>query len=264
MPDTLLVLGGSGLLGSKVVAEAVSRGYSVNAPRRLECDLIDERLLANLIYEANKSCRAIINCAGAIPQNCRSTNTMIKLNALVPQNIARSARIPVIHISTDCVFSGKHGFNSVDRFPDPVDVYGRSKLLGEVKGPLITNIRTSFIGLNPFNGAGLLQWLIANKGKEINGWSGAYWSGTSVSILAKFILDALDTENNNVEHFATKIGVSKYVLLRLLNEALKLGCEITPVENPCIYRILPPTVILPPIEQAIEELANEYISCTLQ
>lgn len=261
--DRLLVLGGTGLLGSKVVAEAVRRGYSVNAPKRTEFDLLINGRTVSLL-STNTSVKAVINCAGAIPQRNPSIDTIIKLNAYLPHKIAQWAEtyaIPVYHISTDCVFSGNSGYNSVESNPDPTDVYGRSKLLGEVNSLWVHNIRTSFIG---FGGIGLLEWLVKHKNdKEVYGWSEAYWSGTSTAILAEAILDSIEREFrtlNNIEHFAIREGVSKYKLLCMLNETLKLGINIIPISKPKVYRTLQPTVILPPIEKAVEELAKEYYS----
>lgn len=261
--DRLLILGSTGLLGSKVASEAIRRGYSVNAPRRRDYDLSSIGQITRLLA-ANESVKAIINCAGVTTHKPYSIESMIKVNSYLPHKLASWAenyKIPVYHISTDCVFSGNSGYNSVENNPDPIDIYGRSKLLGEVKNAWMHNIRASFIG---FGGPGLLEWLVSHKDdKEVYGWSEAYWSGTSAIFLAEAILDAIDHEFralSNIEHFAIKEGISKYKLLCMLNETLKLGINIIPVSKPKVYRTLQPTVILPPIEKAIEFLAKEYYS----
>lgn len=260
--DRLIVLGGTGMLGNKVVAEVVRRGYTVVAPKRSELDLAKHFQLEAFLH-ANTSAVALINCAGIIKARNKSAQEMTLVNSIAPFYIAQWAdrhKIKVINISTDCVFSGKSGFNSVDSSPDPVDIYGRTKLLGEVAcNCYVTNIRTSFIGLED----GLLAWLIANKGKQIYGWSEAYWSGASNTLLAEAILDTLDGSFRplaNIEHFSANQEISKFDLLTALNAVLKLGCEIIPIEEPRIYRTLHPTVVLPSIGQTIESIAKEYFA----
>lgn len=262
LSDRLLILGGTGLLGSKVVNEAVRQGYSVIAPKRADFNLsINGQVTSLLAFNTNV--KAIINCCGATIHRKYSVDDMIKLNSYLPHKIAQWAeahKVPVYHISTDCVFSGKSGYNSVETNPDPVDIYGRSKLLGEANNPFVYNIRTSFIG---FGGPGLLEWLISKKGQDVFGWAEAFWSGTSTTKLAEDLLDFIAQgfrPLNNVEHFATQQGVSKYDLLCVLNEALKLECNIIPVIEPRIYRILHPTIVLPSIQHMVDDLVKEYYS----
>jgi dTDP-4-dehydrorhamnose reductase len=259
MSDKIIILGGTGMLGNKVVAEAAKRGYSVIAPRREHLNLMHDPPI-DMLFHSNPSAKAVINCAGITPSHT-IVNEMIRINSIVPYKITQWAEhmgIRVLHISTDCVFSGNSGYNPVERNPDPIDIYGRSKLLGEVKSEWVSNIRTSFIGLE----SGLLAWLIANKGQKIDGWSEAYWTGTSNTILSKALLDIVDhnTHLKNIEHFAVAKGESKYDLLWHLNKALKLDCEITPVKEPKIFRALHPTRILPSIEEAVEGIAREYFA----
>ena len=170
---------------------------------------------------------AIVNCIGIVKQRDEAKQAIpsIHVNALFPHQladlcVARSIR--VIQISTDCVFSGFRGNYSEIDVPDPVDLYGRTKLLGELNRPGCLTLRTSIIGwqLNTFSG--LLSWFALQRNKHIKGYRKAIYSGFSTSVLAQLIGDILQTrpDLSGIYQVASE-PISKLDLLVKLRDILK-------------------------------------------
>lgn len=256
----VIILGSTGMLGSAVVAEAVREGLDIIAPSSKECNLYYSESVFEYL-KAQQDVSYLINCVGLVPHRNPTTVESIKVNAQAPYAIAQWAEhtgVKVIHVSTDCVFSGKRRFNSLNSVPDPVDIYGRTKCLGEVKSDSVANIRTSFIGLGEY---GFVNWLISSKAiKRVRGWDGAMWTGSTTYEIARFLIQFI--KNNiplgNIEHLATEHPITKFQLAMLVNAYLNLGLEIIPVEEPCINRALVPTIAITPIGLLMDELAREY------
>jgi dTDP-4-dehydrorhamnose reductase len=141
-------------------------------------------------------------------------------------------------MSTDCVFSGRHGNYRETDIPDPVDLYGRTKLLGEVEAPQCLTIRTSIIGLELANRTGLVEWFLRQSGR-IPGFRKAIWSGFTTNELARLV-------SRLVENHPTLVGIwhvssepiSKYELLRTLNEQLGRQNVVVPDDSVVIDRSL--------------------------
>ena len=172
---------------------------------------------------------AVINCAGII--NKYSDNDILKtffVNSIFPQLLSREYKEKFINITTDCVFSGKTGFPYTEKSIISVsDAYGMSKWLGEPEESLI--LRTSTIGLEIANFAGLLEWTRKQKGKTIKGFANQYWSGITNRELGKvcdrIIQNRSSFPKNGIYHiFGEKI--SKYEMLRKFNKKYNLGCTI--------------------------------------
>jgi dTDP-4-dehydrorhamnose reductase len=133
----------------------------------------------------------LVNCVGIVKQRSEAKAAIpsIEINALLPHRLrelceAHAARL--IHISTDCVFSGRTGGYVEGDIPDPVDLYGRSKLLGEVDHAPALTVRTSIVGLELSRFTGLVEWFLAERG-IIHGFTGAIYSGLSTRELARAI-----------------------------------------------------------------------------
>ncbi|MEW6401222.1 MAG: SDR family oxidoreductase [Chloroflexota bacterium] len=187
--------------------------------RIFECDLegtIDPSLYC--------SPDVVINCAGIIKQQgaAQADLAYIRVNALAPYILAdlcerQGARL--IQLSTDCVFSGRVGQYSEADIPDPVELYDRSKLLGEVtRAPHLT-VRTSFIGFERFHNQALslLDWFLCQTG-EIKGYTRAIWSGlTTLEVARNLILLARRPEVTGLLHLCGE-KISKYELLVLARE----------------------------------------------
>ena len=161
----------------------------------------------------------ILNCIGVLIKGAKEhPDNAILLNAYFPnymKKMADKVNGKLIHISTDCVFSGKKGFYSEEDFRDADDVYGRSKALGEISNEKDLTIRTSIIGPElKTAGEGLFHWFMCQKG-HINGFTEAYWGGVTTLELVKAIDSALDSNITGLVHLTNGEKISKFDLLNL-------------------------------------------------
>jgi len=255
----VLILGGSGMLGHRLLQALEARGHEARAtlrgtldsyPRRgplrrdnsiPEVELRDGTRLRQVI--AGYRPDTVVNAAGLVLQREDASDPIlnIELNSLLPHRAAvycREYAARLIHISSDCVFSGSRGGYTEADIPDPVDLYGRSKLLGEVGyAPGIT-LRTSMIGFE-LNGAhGLLEWFLAQTG-TVRGYRRAIFSGLTTIEMCRVIERILshDSNRHGVYHLSAE-PISKHDLLCALRDALHLPVEITPADEPAIDRSL--------------------------
>ena len=182
----------------------------------------------------------VINCIGLIKQMghlARDPIMSISLNALLPHRISlicRAAKIRMIHISTDCVFSGKKGSYLESDESDAEDLYGRSKFLGEVAYPPHSiTLRTSIIGRELKTRLGLIEWFLSQKdGDTIRGYKRAIFSGFTTDELSRIIM-------NNVIPYPELTGlyhvssdpINKYDLLQIANQAFERNINILPDED---------------------------------
>lgn len=165
----------------------------------------------------------VINCVGLIKQagNAHDPLTAITLNSQFPHRLAmlcRGASTRMIHFSTDCVFDGQKGGYSEKDQGNATDLYGRSKLLGEVDYPHCITLRTSIIGHELRGFHGLLEWFLAQE-KPVHGYARAIFSGfptVEISrIIGEFIIPRPDI--SGVWHVSSE-AISKYDLLTLIAE----------------------------------------------
>ena len=172
----IFIFGSNGMLGN-YVKSYLSKNYNIISLTRKDYDLnnlsIDtlDSLLKNKNISEND---IIINCAGIIPQSSKQRNIdtrlYFKINSLFPiilSQICNKYKSKMIHITTDCVFSGKDGNYNETSIHDEINDYGMSKSLGELCDATI--IRTSIIGEEINNKRSLLEWVKSNKNGEING-----------------------------------------------------------------------------------------------
>lgn len=214
---------------------------------------------------------AVVNCIGIVKQSPLGENPVpsILINSLEP-HVAAEACVEVgarlVHLSTDCVFAGTRGNYSESEIPDCTDLYGRSKLLGEVATGKAMTLRTSMIGFELSRKTGLLEWVVAQKGKKANGFRRAVFSGFSTPELSRIVERLLVSypEAAGLYHVSTA-PINKYDLLGLINEKMKLGIEIVPNDTYAIDRSLDSArfrqefAYEPPAWEAmIEELAEQY------
>jgi dTDP-4-dehydrorhamnose reductase len=187
----------------------------------------------------------VVNCIGVVKQAAVATGAvaLVRTNALLPHQLAAAccARdIRLIHVSTDCVFSGRRGRYGEDDTPDPVDLYGRSKLAGEPSGPRVLTLRTSMIGWE-LGGRrqGLLEWFVAQRGGSVRGYTEAVFSGPTASALSHAILAAIERNPDlaGTWHVAAA-SIAKHDLLLALRSALGLEVEIVPDDELKIDRSL--------------------------
>lgn len=197
-------------------------------------DVTNKFASADLIKSVNPD--IIVNCIGVLIKGSQQhPDNAVYINAYYPHLLERLASeidAKLIHISTDCVFSGKKGNYTEDDFRDADDVYGRSKALGEVINKKDLTIRTSIVGPElKKNGEGLFHWFMQQKGK-INGFTQAIWGGVTTLELAKAIDIAIANNLSGLVHLSNGEGISKYGLLHLFKDIWnKDNIEIMPFEG---------------------------------
>ena len=135
---------------------------------------------------------AVLNCIGIIKQAPEATDPILSIenNALFPHQLAalcNSAGVRMVHLSTDCVFSGLKGMYTESDIPDPVDLYGRSKLLGETEPGEALTLRTSVVGREIRGHASLFEWVLGSRGTSVRGFDRAIYSGLTTLALAEVI-----------------------------------------------------------------------------
>lgn len=227
----IYIFGSNGMLGNYLVKYLMSDFEVVPITRNeinLNGDLNLIREKYNIVPED-----VIINAAGVIKQRSYTTEELIKVNSLFPHFLS-SLGCNVIHITTDCVYSGNDGGYDEDSLHDCIDDYGKSKSLGECKD--LTIIRTSIIGEELNNKKSLLEWVKSNKNKNINGYLNHFWNGLTCLELSKQISNIIKTNSywKGVKHYFSPDTVNKYQLVSYINEIYSLGNEIVPVmDNNC-------------------------------
>jgi dTDP-4-dehydrorhamnose reductase len=232
----VLVLGASGMLGSAILRVMSERaGWTVYGTLRSDNRAIrllapSAHLLCQINVEKGDSLleafmlsrpEVVVNCVGLVKQMADGENPLeaIPLNSLLPHRLAKMCelvRARLIHISTDCVFSGRKGNYSEGEIPDATDIYGRSKLLGEVDYPHAITLRTSIIGHELASSRSLIGWFLAQQG-YITGYAKAIFSGLPTYELARLICDFVVPHPalHGVYHVGAK-PISKYDLLQLV------------------------------------------------
>ncbi len=175
----------------------------------------------------------VINCIGLIKQrNAQTTeDEMMLMNAEFPHRLAQVANqqgVRVIHISTDCVFSGDKGNYVETDTPDPVDIYGKSKLLGELNDVKNLTLRTSHIGRELTIRKSFIEWLLSQKSGHVEGYGHAIYSGLTSKELARLISELLNANKDIVGLFhVSSQPISKLEIINKLNELLNLEINVT-------------------------------------
>ena len=241
----ILVLGGNGMLGHRLALTLQEQGHQVLATER--SSVAFRRLTVPTCFGVQatvaslepviRDCEpdVVVNCIGVVKQRLAIHDTQtIAINALWPHQLyelCRHARARLIHISTDCVFSGLKGYYNETDIPDPVDLYGRSKLLGEVFGKDCLTLRTSIIGLELSRSTGLIEWFLSREG-TVRGFTQAIYSGLTTSELSRLIAQVIVEHQGlcGVWHVASA-PIDKYSLLVDLSRKLSAGVIIHPDDS---------------------------------
>jgi len=218
---TVLVLGAGGMLGEAVVTALQERGEAVYGAMHRECDVTDADAVRRWLTGHRPT--VIVNCAGVLSG---APTDSIEVNATGPRIVASEAAkigARVIHVSTDCVFSGVqtdllYSYTA----PDPKDIYGITKYLGEARAQHVLNVRTSFIGARH----GLLPWY-RGESHPVHGFARWYWSGQTVAVVAQHLAEHVHTTENGTVHLATREPTTKLEILRLMQQATG-GVSVVP------------------------------------
>jgi dTDP-4-dehydrorhamnose reductase len=178
----------------------------------------------------------VVNCIGIVKQDAAAQDAVasISVNALFPHRVARACSeigARLIHLSTDCVFAGLRGHYQEDDPPDAKDLYGRTKLLGEVAGENCLTLRTSMIGRELNGSHGLLEWFLSQADGSVRGFKRAIFSGFTTRALAETIAELITRypDLSGLRHLAAQ-PISKFDLLCLIRDIYKIDIEIEPDE----------------------------------
>ena len=233
----ILILGASGMLGSAVYNCFKKDGkYEVHGTFRKEYPFLDDSLYIFDAYEHRDDILRIvdetdyvINCIGVIkPFINKDIAQSIYINSVFPHELAEACNtmdVKLIHITTDCVFSGAVGYYTEDSIHDESDIYGRSKSFGEpVDNAMV--LRTSIIGEELHKFASLISWLKSMNGQRISGYQNHLWNGISTKAYAKACEKIIDEDwyDTGIFHLHSDTDLTKYELLEMLCD--KYGLDI--------------------------------------
>lgn len=237
-----LILGCNGMAGHTISLYLKEQGHDVFGFDRSRSALIDSvsgdakdaAFLTELIGKNQYD--SVINCIGILNQFAERNKALATyLNSYLPHflaDVTSGTDTQVIHMSTDCVFSGKRGEYTEDDFRDGETFYDRSKALGELEDGKNITLRNSIVGpdINP-NGIGLMNWFMKQAG-PINGYTKAMWTGQTTLQLAKTMEVAAKEKAHGLYNTVPDHSVSKYDLLQLFNHYLRNDAiSITPVDG---------------------------------
>ena len=246
--DRVLVLGATGMLGNAVLRYFARRQqYDVHGCARsrlpvgqLSAELRDRLTTGVDLENSDQLARVlddvrpqyVINCVGVVKQLAAAEDPLsaIPLNALLPHRIARLCAIAgsrLVHMSTDCVFSGRKGMYREEDPSDAEDLYGRSKYLGELACPHTVTLRTSMIGHELQSAHGLLCWFLRQQ-SGVRGYRKAVFSGLTTVELARVMHDFVlpNASLSGVYHVAGE-PIDKYKLLKQIARIYGKSIEIT-------------------------------------
>ncbi len=255
----VLVIGASGMIGStvlRVLGEhpglevygsvrdiSVRRFFSARIGERLSAgvDVENHDCLVRVIDQVRPD--VVINCAGLTKHKPAADDPLVSIpiNTLMPHRLAGVCKLAgarLIHVSTDCVFSGEKGGYVEDDFPDARDVYGKSKALGEVVYPHAVTLRTSTIGHELQSQYGLLDWFLS-QGERCKGYTRAIFSGLPTVVFAQIIRDYVIPNQTmcGLYHVAAA-PIAKFDLLEMIARVYGKKIDIVPESDFVIDRSL--------------------------
>jgi dTDP-4-dehydrorhamnose reductase len=243
----ILIFGGDGMLGHRLarsweprheVTVTLSRDSSAYAAvdallARRRLYQVDVRQLGDVLDAVRRARpELVVNAAGIVKQRPTAEDAIrsIEVNALFPHRLAQvcgAAGSRLVHLSTDCVFSGKKGRYTEADPPDPKELYGRTKLLGEVVEPHCLTLRTSIIGLELCRNTGLIEWFVAQRG-QVRGFRRAIYTGLTTAEMARAIEHLAGEGQHGLWHLASS-PIDKYTLLAgLLRRLGRRDVQIVP------------------------------------
>ncbi len=229
---SIVILGSNGMLGSMLYYYAKKNGIEIIDVDRSKYDAIKDSI--SKLLEIIPRDSYVINCIGAIPQKKYADQDFVYLNSIFPKELSKvckSINSKLIHISTNCVFSGKKPYCTEIDIPDEEDIYGKSKYEGEPVDAL--TIRCSIIGFEKGSKYGLLEWFLNNNNESINGYIDSFWNGLTTLELSKIIYDIILNKKYciGLYHYYSENTISKYELLNYVKNIIKKKIYINPIEN---------------------------------
>lgn len=271
----ILVLGAAGMAGHQIALYFKEIGYDVTAytrrpfkfTRNIIGNALDTVAFQKILLDGNYN--VVINCIGVLNKDAdENKSSAVYLNSYLPHLIAdtlKNRETKLIHMSTDCVFAGNTGPYYEDSLRDGITFYDRSKALGEIDDSKNLTFRNSIIGpdMNE-HGIGLFNWFMKQKG-EVNGFTGAIWTGVTTLTLAKAMEQVIKEDLTGLYNLVNNMSISKYELLCLFNkyfrgneviinksDSLKLDKSLRSKRDDFSF-------IVPSYEQMIKEM-NEWVN----
>jgi dTDP-4-dehydrorhamnose reductase len=269
----VLVLGSTGMIGHQVFnylkVNSVFELYNVSFRKKLQDDsfLLDARSEDTLVkFIESISPNYIINCIGVLINGSnRDPENAIFLNSYLPHRLSRLANAinaKLIHISTDCVFSGEKGTSYIETDEkDGNGVYAKTKGIGEVISDKHLTIRTSAVGPElESDGEELFHWFMTQSG-SISGYTRAIWSGVTTLELAKAVLWSIENKITGLYHITNNDSICKYDLLKLFKKYTGKEIDIVPIDGNGVDKSFIDTRKLidykiPSYEQMVVEMTN--------
>lgn len=208
--------------------------YDVTAVARKEFDVLKTEISA--LAPRLTGSKLVINCIGIIKQIIQDITPLdvLKINCIFPKDLAklcRSLDVPMIHVTTDCAYSGRKGKYTESDLFDAEDLYGISKIAGESYECM--TLRTSLVGPEKDRKRSLLEWAFSQRGKQVNGYSNHLWNGVTTLCFAS-AAERILKENlykSGIFHLHSPDTLSKYDLLNLFNELFGLNLVIKKLET---------------------------------
>lgn len=256
----VLILGASGMLGSAVLRmfssrnvhavfgtirnDSLRRHFSEELQKSLisNIDVLNQDALTSVFTNIRPD--VVINCVGLIKQLAQVNDplTALPINSMLPHRLANLAALmgaKLVHISTDCVFSGRKGAYLESDLSDAEDLYGKSKFIGEMHGlSHVVTLRTSIIGHELNSNYALIDWFLSQQGK-VRGYTKAIFSGLPTVELARVIHDYVlpKPQLHGLYHVSAK-PIAKFDLLQLVAKIYGKDIQIDPDDNLVIDRSL--------------------------
>lgn len=238
----ILVLGAGGMAGHVIALSLRKAGFSVDtlsARNALDkntvlMDVLDQENLKEILNAKNYD--AVINCIGMLVKQSEDRKDLaVYLNTYLPhflENHFAKSKTKVIHLSTDCVFSGNNAPYDEHSHHDGELFYDRSKSLGEIVNEKDLTFRMSIVGpdMQP-DGIGLFNWFIQQEG-TVTGFKNAIWSGITTIELAKGICAAIDQNLCGVYNLVPSTNISKFELLKIFGDVFNSNITIEPDDRP--------------------------------
>lgn len=242
MSKKVLVIGAGGMAGHVVATHLREIGHTVStvsAHQKLDdattlLDITDSRALVS--YLSENQFDVVVNCVGLLVRASDERKDLAAyINAYFPHQLEQlytGTTTKIIHLSTDCVFSGMNAPYREDAWPDGPLFYDRTKALGEIHNEKDLTFRMSIIGPDmQQKGTGLFNWFYAQTG-DINGFTGSVWNGVTTIELAKAIGEAIEQDLRGLYHLVPDGNITKFNLLNLFKQTFgRSDITVNPTEG---------------------------------
>lgn len=237
-----LVIGCNGMAGHTVSLYLKEQGHNVTGYAREKSRFVDTIIGDVTDFDFLKKTvlsgeyHSVINCVGLLNHFAENNHAMaVLLNSYLPHYLAgltKDTETQIIHMSTDCVFSGKTGGYTEESIPDGTTFYDKSKAIGELDDDKNMTLRCSIIGPDiKEKGIGLLNWFLKQSG-PVNGFTGAIWTGQTTLQLAKTMEEAAKRRASGLYNIVPSSSINKYELLKLINIYIRKNpIEVVPMDK---------------------------------